>query len=131
MATLIKLLLRIFFVALAFTYILPYIDGIRLSGDVMWMCALSIVFNLLFALVEWVLDVVVIGINISTLSIGILFSRFLEFASLLLAPSVALFGCAQILPHNCQLLNYYPTTIVAGITLGGIIFALQIAASRK
>jgi hypothetical protein len=107
------------------------VDGITLWKDPFWLFIISILFNLLFAIVEWLLDVVVIGINISTLSIGLIFSRLLEFASLLLAPSVALYGCSKFLPQCCQIANYYPSAVVAGITLGGILFAQQLATNRK
>jgi uncharacterized membrane protein YvlD (DUF360 family) len=128
---LVKLLVRVICVAAAFVYVLPHIDGVKMSSDLVFLVIASLIFNLLFTMVEWLLDVVVIGVNISTLSIGLMFARLLEFVFLLLAPSVALYGCAKFMPRICDIENYYPSTIVAGIALGGVLFAQQIASNRK
>jgi hypothetical protein len=60
-----------------------------------------------------------------------LFSRLLELVALLLAPAAALYGCSKILPQFCEIANFYPDAVVAGITLGGVLFAQELAADRK
>lgn len=115
----------------AIFYVLPYLDGIKVPHDLPNMLIISILFNIFFAALEWLLDVVVIGINISTLSIGILFSRFISFATLLLAPAVAFYGCAKFLPRYCQVDNFYPSSVIAGLTIGSILFAELLAERKK
>jgi hypothetical protein len=128
---LIKFLFRVVLVGMALVYALPQIEGVKFFTELIPTIITSVVFNLLFLALEWLLDVIVIGINISTLSIGVIFARLLEFVALVLAPAVALYGCAKFLPGYLQVNSFYPSSIVAGLVLGGVLFAHSLADKRK
>ena len=119
----IKFLLRIALVAVAITYALPRVSGVDFHGDAMGALATSLVFNVAFFGLEWLLGVIVFGINVSTLGLGVFITSSLRFFAGLLTPSFALFGTSKLMPGFLQVSNYWPNTIVAGLVLGGILWA--------
>jgi len=118
----IRFVLRIALVAAAVAYALPDVSGIKFHGDAVAALATSLVFNVVFLGLEWLLGVIVLGINIGTLGLGVIITSGLKFVASLLAPSAALYGTSQLLPKFIQVSHYYPNAIVAGLVLGGLLW---------
>jgi uncharacterized membrane protein YvlD (DUF360 family) len=118
-----RIALRVALTTLALMYAFPHISGIGFHGD--WMAALmaASVFNLVFFGLECLLTVIVLGINISTLGLGALITGGIKFVAAILAPSLALAGTAKVLPNMFQVTNWYQGLLVAGLVLGGLLFA--------
>lgn len=127
----IRFLLRIVLVAAAVYYALPDISGIRFHGDGLAAFATSLVFNIVFLGLEWVLGILVFGINIGTLGLGVIITNGLKFAANLLAPSAALYGTSWLLPKFIQVSRYYPAAIVAGLVLGGVLWVTIPQAKKR
>lgn len=124
-----KFLLRTTLIALAFAFALPLVSGAQFHGDWIGASVTSLVFNLLFLGLEWLLGAIVFGINISTLGLGVIITSGLRFIATLLAPSVALYGTAQLMPRFLEISNFFPVAIVVGLMLGGVLWAT--ASSKK
>jgi uncharacterized membrane protein YvlD (DUF360 family) len=120
---LIRLLVRIMLVTLAFVYVTPYVSGVKFHGDFAGALVTSLIFNAAFWGLECLLSVVVFGINIGTLGLGAFISNSLKFVAALLSPSLALFGAAKIMPGVLQIGNYFPSAIIYGFMLGGVLWA--------
>ena len=120
---LIKLVVRIALVTVAFLYITPYISGVKFHGDVGSALIASLVFNAAFLGLELLLGAIVFGINIGTLGIGTFISSSVKFVAALLAPSLVLLGLAKFMPNMVHIANYFPCAIIYGLMLGGIIWA--------
>ena len=115
--------IRIALVAAALFYASPYVAGIKFHGNFLWALAASVVFNVAFWGLECLLAVVVVGINIGTLGLGAIITSSLKFLAALIAPSVALFGTATILPGCLRITGIFPGAIVYGLMLGGLLWA--------
>jgi uncharacterized membrane protein YvlD (DUF360 family) len=118
----IRFALRIVLIAVAVAYALPLVSGVNFKGDIIGALATSLVFNLSFATLEWLLGVVVLGINIGTLGLGFIVATGIKFLASLLAPSLALFGTAQLMPRFLHITNYFPACLVSGLMLGGLLW---------
>jgi uncharacterized membrane protein YvlD (DUF360 family) len=118
----VRFILRIVLVAAVFAYFLPDVSGVKFHGDVFSAVATSLVFNIVFIGLEWLLGIIVLGINIGTLGLGVLITNGLKFAASLLAPSAALYGTSHLLPKFLQIAHYWPNAIVAGLVLGGVLW---------
>jgi hypothetical protein len=118
----IKFVIRTVLIAMAFAIALPLISGAHFHGDWIGASMTSLVFNGLFLALEWALGAVVLGINISTLGLGVIITNGIKFFATLLAPSVALYGTAKVMPNFIQLGDFY-TTLVGGLMLGGVLWA--------
>lgn len=118
-----KFLLRICLVALALTYALPKVSGVAFHGDVLGAIVTSVVFNIAFLGLEWLLGIIAFGINIGTLGLGVFLTNGLKLFAGLLTPSIALLGTSKIMHNFLQISNYYPDAIVAGLVLGGLLWA--------
>ncbi len=126
----IRIVLRVALVATALSLFVPNVSGITFHGDAVSAVATSVVFNLLLLSLEWVLGIVVFGINIGTLGLGVLLTSSLKFVASLLSPSVALYGTAWLLPKFLQITHYWPNAVVAGLVVGGVLW-VTIPASKK
>lgn len=120
---LIRFIIRIALVAAALTYFLPDVAGVKFHGDAYSAVATSLVFNVVFFGLEWLLGILVFGINIGTLGLGVIITNGIKFVAGLLAPSAALYGTSHLLPRFLQISNYWPNSIVAGLVLGGVLWA--------
>ena len=120
---LIRFVIRIALVAAALAYFLPDVSGVKFHGDAFSAVATSLVFNVVFFGLEWLLGILVFGINIGTLGLGVIITNGLKFVAGLLAPSAALYGTSHLLPRFLQITHYWPNAIVAGLVLGGILWA--------
>jgi len=118
-----KFLIRTTLVMAAFIYALPMVAGIAFHGDWGGALASSVVFNLVLLGLEWVLGIMVFGINIGTLGLGVFITNGLRWLSGLLLPSLALFGTGLVMPQFVHISNYFPTAIVGGLLLGGLLWA--------
>jgi hypothetical protein len=127
----IKFILRIALVAAALTYALPRVSGVDFHGDFLGALATSLIFNVAFFGLEWLLGVLVFGINIGTLGLGVFITSTLRFFAGLLTPSLALLGTSKLMPGFLQLSNYWPSSIVAGLVLGGVLWATLPEAKKK
>jgi hypothetical protein len=107
----------------AMVYALPKVAGIDFHGDWGGALASSLVFNLVFLGLEWVLGILVFGINIGTLGLGLFITNALRWLSGLLLPSFALFGTCQVMPQFVHVTNYFPSAIIGGLILGGLLWA--------
>jgi hypothetical protein len=119
----VKFLLRIALVAIAVFYALPRVSGVNFHGDFLGALATSAVFNVAFFGLEWLLGIIVFGINIGTLGLGVFITSSLRFFAGLLTPSLALLGTSKVMPGFLQVSNYWPSGIVAGLVLGGVLWA--------
>ena len=127
----VRFLLRIALVALALNFALPAVTGVKFSGDPVGAVATSLVFNVTYFGLEWLLGVVALGINIGTLGLGVIVTSGLKFFAGLLAPSVALYGTSQVLPKFLHISHYFPGALVAGLMLGGVLWATAPGKRRK
>lgn len=127
---LIRFVLRIALVAAALAYFLPDVTGVKFHGDAVSAVATSLVFNVVFLGLEWLLGILVFGINIGTLGLGIFITNGIKFLASLLAPSAALYGTSHLLPKFLQITHYWPNAIVAGLVLGGVLW-VTIPQARK
>lgn len=118
----IRFLLRITLVAAALAFFLPCVSGVNFHGDGYSAVATSLVFNVFMLAIEWLLGVLVFGINIGTLGLGVLITSAIKFVASLLTPSAALYGTAYVLPKFLQVGHYWPDAIVAGLVLGGVLW---------
>lgn len=120
---LVKLLVRIALVTLAFMYISPYVAGVKFHGD--WVGALeaSLLFNAAFWGLECLLSVIVFGINIGTLGLGAFITGGLKFAAALMTPALALLGVAKLMPQAIDIGKFFPGAVVYGFMLGGVLWA--------
>lgn len=125
-----RFLLRIALVALAVAYVLPAVSGVTFHGDAVSAVATSLVFNVVFVGLEWLLGILVFGINIGTLGLGVIFTTGLKFVANLLAPSAALYGTSHLLPKFLQINDFYPNALVGGLVLGGLLW-VAIPKSKK
>ena len=118
-----RIFLLLVLTTLALMYAFPYITGIRFQGD--WWAALlaAAVFNVAFLGLECLLAVCVLGINISTLGLGALITGAIKFVAALVSPSLALVGTAKVLPGLFFVGNSYQSLMVAGLVLGGLLWA--------
>ena len=126
-----KFLLRIVLVAVALAYAFPALSGVRFHGDATAAVATSLVFNVTFLGLEWLLGILVLGINIGTLGLGAVLTSGLKFVASLLAPSAALYGTAEVLPKFLHVSQYCPNAIVAGLVLGGLIWVTAPEKKRR
>ncbi len=120
---LVRFIVRIGLVAAAVAFLLPDVSGVKFHGDAFSAVATALVFNIVFVGLEWLLGILVFGINIGTLGLGVLITNGIKFLAGLLAPSAALYGTAQLLPKFLQISHYWPNAIVAGLILGGVLWA--------
>jgi hypothetical protein len=118
----IRFVLRTTLISLAVFFALPMIAGVHFHGD--WIAALvtSLIFNVVFLGLEWLLGALVFGINISTLGLGAIITSGLKFFANILAPAVALVGTAHIMPRFIDVTSYYPGALVGGLALGGLLW---------
>lgn len=121
----IKLLARVALVALTLAYVTPHLHGLKFRGDIWAALMTSTVFNLALWGLECLLTVVVLGINISTLGLGAFLAAAVKFIALLVAPSFALIGTAEVLPRFLQIPQYFPGAFVGGLVIGGLLWAMQ------
>ncbi|MBX9879675.1 MAG: hypothetical protein K2Y22_14550 [Candidatus Obscuribacterales bacterium] len=126
-----RFLLRVVLVAYALAFLIPTVAGITFKGD--WLAAFSssLVFTTVFTAIEWLLGVLVFGINVGTLGIGMIITSGLKFVVNLLAPSAALYGTAKLMPQFIRLEDFTPSLFAAGLLLGGLLFATANAKSKK
>jgi hypothetical protein len=102
---------------------MPYISGIKFHGDIWGALTLSVVFNAVFFGLECILAVLVFGINIGTLGLGMILTGSIKFIAAMLSPSLALYGTAKMLPGLLHITDYFPGALVAGLMLGGLLWA--------
>lgn len=123
--------LRVVLVAYALAFLIPKIAGITFKGD--WLAAFSssLVFTTVFTAIEWVLGVLVFGINVGTLGIGMIITSGLKFLVGLLAPTAALYGTAQLMPQFIGLSDFTPSLLAGGLLLGGLLFATTSGKAKK
>lgn len=126
-----RFLLRTALVALALVYAFPHLSGIKFSGDPGGALAASLVFNLAYFALEWLLTVVAVGINIGTLGLGVVITSGLRFVAGLMAPSIAVFGTAQVVPGLLSVAGFFPGAVVSGLMLGGILWATAAPARKR
>lgn len=126
-----RFLLRVVLVAYALAFLIPTIAGISFKGD--WLAAFSssLVFTTVFTAIEWLLGVLVFGINVSTLGIGVIITSGLKFVVSLLAPTAALYGTAKIMPQFIGLNDLAPSMLAGGLLLGGLLFATNGGKAKK
>ena len=126
-----RFLLRVVLIALALAFLIPTIGGISFKGD--WLAALSssLVFTTVFTAIEWLLGVVVFGINVGTLGIGVIITSGLKFLVNLLAPTAALYGTAKLMPQFIGLKELTPSLLAGGLLLGGLLFATTSGKAKK
>ena len=127
----VRFLLRVALVALALVYAFPAVSGIKFSGDPIGALVTSLVFNVTYFGLEWLLAVVAIGVNIGTLGLGVILTSGLKFLAGLIAPSIALFGTSYVMPQFLQVSHYFPGAVVAGLVLGGILWATAAAGKKR
>jgi hypothetical protein len=118
-----KFLLRIGLVAAALTYALPKVSGVSFHGDTTAALATALVFNVAFFGLEWLLGIIVFGINVGTLGLGVLITNSLKFFAGLITPSLALLGTSRLMPSFLQISDFFPSAVVAGLILGGILWS--------
>ena len=118
-----RFLLRVTLVALAMSLALPYVSGIKFHGDWLGALSTSLVFNIAFIGLEWLLGIIIFGVNVGTLGLGLILTSGFKFIATLLSPSVALMGTAKLMPHFLTITDYYPAAFIAGLTLGGLLWA--------
>lgn len=125
------MVLRVALTTLALMYAFPCITGISFHGD--WLAALlaSAVFNAAFFALELLLGAVVLGINISTLGLGVFITGALKFIAAILSPTVALIGTAKILPGLFRVADSAQGLLVAGLVLGGVLWASAPEGKKK
>jgi uncharacterized membrane protein YvlD (DUF360 family) len=121
-ALVVRFLLRVALVSLALSFALPHIAGVRFSGDPLAAVATSLVFNLTYFGLEWLLAVIAFGINIGTLGLGVFITAALKFVASVLAPSLALMGTSHVMPKFLHISHYFPEAVVAGLVLGGLMW---------
>jgi uncharacterized membrane protein YvlD (DUF360 family) len=126
-----RFLLRVLLVAYALAFLVPTVAGITFKGD--WLAAFSssLVFTTVFTAIEWLLGVLVFGINVGTLGIGMIITSGLKFVVNLLAPSAALYGTAQLMPQFIRLGDFTPSLFAGGLLLGGLLFATTSGKAKK
>lgn len=127
----VRFLLRVVMVALALAFLVPMVSGITFHGD--WLAAVSssLVFTTVFTAIEWLLGILVFGINIGTLGIGVIITSGLRFVVNLLAPSAALYGTAKLMPQFIGLNELAPSLLAGGLLLGGLLFATTGGKGKK
>ena len=127
----VRFLLRVVMVSLALAFLVPMVSGITFKGD--WLAAVSssLVFTTVFTAIEWLLGILVFGINIGTLGIGVIITNGLRFVVNLLAPSAALYGTAKLMPQFIGLNELAPSLLAGGLLLGGLLFATTGGKGKK
>ena len=119
----IKFLLRVCLVTAVFMLLLPFVVGVRFHGDLASALITSLIFNLIFFGLEWLLSIIVFGINITTLGLGVFITNALRFIAGLLIPATALFATSIVMPNFLHIAKFYPNAIVAGFVIGGVLWA--------
>jgi hypothetical protein len=127
----VRFILRVTLVALAMALALPYVAGIQFHGDWLGAVSTSLVFNVAFLGLEWLLGIIVFGINLGTLGLGVIITSGIKFIATLLAPSIALIGTAKLMPHFLSVSDYYPAALIAGLTLGGLLWTTSPEKKKK
>ncbi len=126
-----RFLMRVVMVAYALAFLIPTVAGLSFKGD--WLAAFSssLVFTTVFTAIEWLLGVLVFGINVSTLGIGVIITTGLKFLVSLLAPSAALYGTAKLMPQFIGLGDLTPSLLAGGLLLGSLLFATSSSKGKK
>ncbi|MBX9772470.1 MAG: phage holin family protein [Candidatus Obscuribacterales bacterium] len=126
-----RFLIRVLMVAYALAFLIPTVAGLSFKGD--WLAAFSssLVFTTVFTAIEWLLGVLVFGINVSTLGIGVIITTGLKFLVSLLAPSAALYGTAKLMPQFIGLSDLTPSLLAGGLLLGSLLFATSSSKGKK
>lgn len=119
----VRIVLRVFLVAIALAYVLPHVSGLSFRGEWWAAFAASAVFNLVFWGLECLLAVVVVGVNIGTLGLGGVIAASLKFVATILSPVVALVSTSQMLPGCLKIVSYFPGALSGGLILGGLIWS--------
>lgn len=114
-----RLIARIVLSAIAFTSILPLINGIDFRGNFGAALILAIVFGLML----WIVDIIAVALSavaaVSTLGAALLFLIPLWIFGFWLLPAVALKVVSDIMPNYLHIQGWMPA-ILGGLVMLGI-----------
>jgi uncharacterized membrane protein YvlD (DUF360 family) len=114
-----RLIARLLLSAIAFTSILPLINGIDFHGNFGAALILAVVFGLML----WVVDIIAVAISavaaVSTLGAALLFLIPLWIFGFWLLPAVALKVVSDMMPNTLHVQGWIPA-ILGGLVMMGI-----------
>jgi uncharacterized membrane protein YvlD (DUF360 family) len=114
-----RLIVRLLLSAIAFTAILPLINGIDFHGNFVQALLLAIVFGLML----WVVDVIAVAVSamaaIGSLGAALLFLIPLWIFGFWLLPAVALKLVGDVMPNTFTVHGWIPA-ILGGLVMLGI-----------
>lgn len=114
-----RLILRLLLSAIAFTAILPLINGIDFHGNFVSALLLAVVFGLML----WVVDLIAVAISamatISSFGMALLFLIPMWVFGFWLLPAVALKLASDIMPNTFTVNGWMPA-ILGGLVMLGI-----------
>lgn len=113
-----RLILRLVLTALAFTTVLPLINGIDFHGNFVGALVLSVVFAVLLWAVELVAMALAAVLTVGSFGLALLWIIPLWIVGFWMFPAIALMLASDLMPQYLTVTGAYPAALAGFVMLG-------------